>query len=377
MIRDGNPVIMDKQFTVLIAGGGTGGHLYPAIAIGESMQAKHPNIKVHYLGSKFGIEATVLPVKALPHTLLPIRGLQRGCSLQSFSRNVLLPWRLYNSMRIAKKTIRKLEPDIIVGTGGYASAIPLKVAVKRNIPIVLQEQNSHPGITTTYFAKEAKRICIAFDAAKDELNGNTLLTGNPIRANIQNGDRKKGGLLFDLNPDQKTIFLFGGSQGSAFLNNIMNECISMFDSEKIQILWQTGQSQYKQFKHLDSSLIKIRPFIHNMPEAYALSDLIISRAGALTISEITACGKPSILVPFSHSAGDHQTKNAESIVQANAAILLSEKELTTRQLFRTAINILYNDNKLASMSGAARKIGIPDATNKIIDQILKVVTTNV
>jgi len=368
---------MDKKYTILIAGGGTGGHLYPAIAIGELMQVKYPNIKVHYIGSKFGIEATVLPVKALPHTLLPIRGLQRGISIQSLLRNILLPWRMFNSMRLAKKTIRNLKPDAIVGTGGYASAIPLKIAVKHNIPIILQEQNSHPGITTTYFAKDAKRICIAFDAAKNELNGNTLLTGNPIRTNIQNGDNKKGGLLFDLNPDQKTIFLFGGSQGSAFLNNIMNECISMFDSEKIQILWQTGQSQYKQFKHLDSSLIKVRPFIHNMPEAYALSDLIISRAGALTISEITACGKPSILVPFSYSAGDHQTKNAESIVQANAALLLSEKELTIRQLFRTAINILYDDNKLASMSSAARKIGIPDATNKIIDQILEVVKTDV
>ncbi len=368
---------MDKQYTVLIAGGGTGGHLYPAIAIGESMQAKYPNIRVHYLGSKFGIEATVLPVKALPHTLLPIRGLQRGYNLQSFFRNILLPWRLYNSMRIAKKIIRKLEPDVIVGTGGYASAVPLKIAVKRNIPIVLQEQNSHPGITTTYFAKDAKRICIAFDAAADELNANTLLTGNPIRANIQNGERKKGALLFDLNPDQKTIFLFGGSQGSAFLNKIMNECISMFDSEKIQILWQTGQNQFEQFKHLDSSLIKVRSFIHNMPEAYAISDLVIARAGALTLSEITACGKPSILVPFPHSAGDHQTKNAESVARVNAAILLQEKGLTSRQLYRAAISILYDDNKMESMSSNARKIGIPDATNKIIDQILEVVKADV
>jgi len=366
---------MDKKFTVLIAGGGTGGHLYPAIAIGELMQRKYPNIKVHYLGSKFGIEATVLPVKALPHTLLPIRGLQRGFSLQSFLRNILLPWRMYNSMRIARKTFKQFKPDIIVGTGGYASAIPLKIAVKRNIPIILQEQNSHPGITTTYFAKEAKRICIAFEAAKDELNANTLLTGNPIRVNIQNGDRKKSALLFDLNPDQKTIFLFGGSQGSAFLNKIMNECISMFDSEKIQIIWQTGQNQYEQLKHLDSSLIKVKSFIHNMPEAYAISDLIISRAGALTLSEITACGKPSILVPFAHSAGDHQTKNAESIVQAKAALLISEKEMTARKLFRTAIRILYDENKLENMSTNARKIGVPDATNKIIDQMIKVVKT--
>ncbi len=363
---------MDKHLTVLIAGGGTGGHLYPAIAIGESMHTKYPDTKVHYIGSKFGIEATVLPVKALSHTLLPIRGLQRGYSLQSFSRNLLLPWRLYNSMRIARKTIKQLQPDIIVGTGGYASAIPLKLSVKWNIPIVLQEQNSHPGITTKYFAEKAKQICVAFEAAKDELKGNTILTGNPIRANIQNGDRKKSGLLFDLNHDQKTIFLFGGSQGSAFLNKIMNECISMFESEKIQILWQTGQSQYEQLKHLNSSIIKVRPFIHNMPEAYAISDIIISRAGALTLSEITACGKPSILVPFPHSAGDHQTKNAKSVVKAKAALLLPEKELTARKLFRSTISILYDDNKLESMSNNSRKLGVPNATNKIIDQILKV-----
>jgi UDP-N-acetylglucosamine--N-acetylmuramyl-(pentapeptide) pyrophosphoryl-undecaprenol N-acetylglucosamine transferase len=276
-------------------------------------------------------------------------------------------------MRIARKTFKQLDPDIIVGTGGYASAIPLKLSVKRNIPIVLQEQNSHPGITTKYFAEKAKQICVAFEAAKNELNDNTVLTGNPIRANIQNGDSKKGGLLFDLNPDQKTIFLFGGSQGSAFLNKIMSECISMFESEKIQILWQTGQNQFDQFKHLNSSIVKVRPFIHNMPDAYAISDLIISRAGAITLSEITACGKPSILVPFPHSAGDHQTKNAESIEKAKAAILLSEKELTPRKLFRSAIGILYDDNKLKNMSNNSRKLGVPDATNKIIDQIIMVI----
>jgi UDP-N-acetylglucosamine--N-acetylmuramyl-(pentapeptide) pyrophosphoryl-undecaprenol N-acetylglucosamine transferase len=147
----------------------------------------------------------------------------------------------------------------------------------------------------------------------------------------------------------------------------------MFESEKIQILWQTGQNQFDQFKHLNSSIVKVRPFIHNMPDAYAISDLIISRAGAITLSEITACGKPSILVPFPHSAGDHQTKNAESIEKAKAAILLSEKELTPRKLFRSALGILYDDNKLKNMSNNSRKLGVPDATNKIIDQIIMVI----
>ncbi len=365
---------MDKQITVLIAGGGTGGHLYPAIAIGEALSSRYPNFKVHYMGSKFGIEASVLPVKALPHTLLPIRGLQRGFSLQAIARNLLLPWRMLNSLRIARKTIKHINPNLIIGTGGYASAIPLKIAVKREIPIILQEQNSHPGLTTIHFAEYAKIICIAFEAAKEKLSSrDTVLTGNPIRANILNVDRKKGGLLFDLNPDQKTIFLFGGSQGSAFLNKVMKECIAMFESEKIQVIWQTGETQYEQFKHLDSSLIKVRSFIHHMPEAYALSDLVISRAGALTLSEITACGKPSILVPFPYSAGDHQTENAVSVAKANAAILFAEKELSARKLYRSAINILYDDNKLERMSKNSQKIGIPDATNKIIEQILKVI----
>ncbi len=365
---------MDKQVKVLIAGGGTGGHLYPAIAIGESLNTRYPNFKVHYMGSKFGIESSVLPVKALPHTLLPIRGLQRGFSLQSIARNILLPWRLFNSIRIARKTIKHINPDIIIGTGGYASAIPIKIAVKRKIPIVLQEQNSNPGLTTMHFADRAKQICVAFEATMERLKGNNaILTGNPIRANILNGDREKSGLLFDLNPDQKSIFLFGGSQGSAFLNKIMNECIAMFESEKIQILWQTGEAQYEQFKHLNSSLVKVRSFIHHMPEAYAISDLIISRAGALTLSEITACGKPSILVPFPHSAGNHQTKNAESVAKAKAAIVFHEKELTARNLYRSAIGILYDDNKSKSMSNNSKKIGITDATNKIIDEIIKVI----
>ena len=364
---------MNKQLTVLIAGGGTGGHLYPAIAIGEFLQIRNPNTKVHFIGSKFGIEAQVLPVRRFPHTLLPIRGLQRSFDFNSIIKNILLPWRLIKSLSIANKVIKQLKPDIIVGTGGYASAIPLKIAVRKKIPIILQEQNSFPGMTTKYFANDAKKICIAFEAAKNGLNGNVVVTGNPIRANIRNGDKTKAGLLFDLNPTQKTIFLFGGSQGSAFLNKIMSECIEMFESEKIQLLWQTGQNHYEQYRHFESTFIKVRPFIHNMPEAYAISDMIISRAGALTLSEITACGKPSFIIPFPHSAGDHQTKNAETISKANAAILLNEKDVKARELFHSARKILFDDDKLEIMGKNAKKIGIPDATDRIVDHILEVI----
>ena len=265
-----------------------------------------------------------------------------------------------------------MKPHVIVGTGGYASAMPLKIAAKSNIPIILQEQNSFPGITTKYFSNEAKIICVAFDDAKMELGKKAVITGNPIRASIMNGDRKKAGLLFDIDHNQKTIFLFGGSQGSAFLNDMMSNCIGLFESEKIQIIWQTGENQYDEYKKYDSALIKVRPFIDQMAEAYSISDLIISRAGALTVAEITACGKPSILIPFPHSAADHQKKNALSVQSANASKVFEEKEVTSRLLYRAVVDILYNEDKLSKMAQNAKKIGITDATDRIINHILEV-----
>lgn len=364
---------MDREIRVLIAGGGTGGHLYPAIAIGEAIQVKLSNSQVHFMGSTFGIESQVLPIKALPHTLLPIRGLQRNINFRSIGRNILLPWRLVKSYMLARRTIKSLNPHVVIGTGGYASAMPLKIAVKNEIPIILQEQNSFPGMTTKYFADNAEKICVAFDDAKIEFGNKAVITGNPIRASIVNGDRKKAGLLFDIDPDQKTIFLFGGSQGSAFLNDMMSNCIQLFESEKIQIIWQTGENQYDDYKKFDSPLIKVRSFIDHMAEAYSISDLIISRAGALTVAEITACGKPSILIPYPHSAADHQKKNALSVQTANASIVFEEKEITPRTLYRTIVDILYNEDKLTKMGRNAKKIGITDATDRIINNILEVI----
>jgi len=368
---------MDNQFRILLVGGGTGGHLFPAIAIGEAIRTKYPNSIVHFIGSKFGIEATVLPVKSLPHTLLPIRGLQREIDFPSMARNVLLPWRLFNSGRIARKVINQFKPDVIVGTGGYASAIPLRIAVKKEIPIILQEQNSYPGITTRHFAKYAKLICIAFEAANKYIKNDTIVTGNPIRANINKSTKKESYLVFHLDHKTKTIFLFGGSQGSAFLNKIMAESILKFETEKIQIIWQTGSNEYKKYKQYESDLVKVHPFIDKMAEAYALADLIISRAGALTLSEISACGKPSILIPFPHSAGDHQIKNAGAFANAGAAILLNEKKMSGRDFSRTTTDLLYNENRLSKMSKNAREIGMPNATDLIVEQIIEVIKTDV
>ncbi len=362
---------------VIISGGGTGGHLFPAIAIGESLQSHDPRINIHYMGSVFGIEADVLPVRGLPHTLVPIRGIQRSFNLTSIRQNLKLPIRYLKSIQIAESLFQQYMPHIVIGTGGYASAIPLKIATRENIPILLQEQNSYPGITTRLYTSKADTVCIAFEEAKNYLNRDCQLTGNPIRKGIQNGDRQKAFSFFQLNPDKKTIFLFGGSQGSAALNKIMDKTVEQLAEKGIQILWQTGHWQYNKLHHHDCENVRVVPFIDHMAEAYALADIIISRAGALTLSEITLCGKPSILVPFPSAAGDHQMKNAQSLIRANAAVMIEESTLTPDKLFYTVMKLFQSKDTLNSMAKHAATLGKPDATESIVNHVLTIAKRHV
>ena len=362
-----------SNIRILIAGGGTGGHLFPALAIGEEILIRNPNTKIHYVGSIFGLESKVFPIKDVWHTLLPIRGLQRDLSLQSIFRNLLLPFRILQSYYKTNNLINDFKPDIIVGTGGYASALPLMVAsiFKENIPIILQEQNSFPGITTKWFSKRATKICVAFQDQFLESGNNTIQTGNPIRKGLTKGSKDKGLIYFNFNKSNKTIFLFGGSQGSSYLNKILSKIIINFENAGIQVIWQTGDLEFIKYKKNNSKTIHVTPFIDNMAEAYAISDLIICRSGALTISELTVCGKPSILIPFSHAAGDHQTKNARVLAKSGAAKILSEKNLTAKKLLFAIMNLIHNKTVLSKMSKASKSLGKPDATSKIVDQILE------
>ena len=359
---------------ILIAGGGTGGHLFPALAIGEEIQRRDSKAKIHYVGSSFGLEAKVFPIKDVWHTLLPIRGFQRGLNITSIIRNTVLPFRILKSLLKTKNLFNDFIPDIVVGTGGYASAIPLYIASKNNnsLPIILQEQNSFPGITTRWFANKAKTICIAFNESENILSANTILTGNPVRIGINNGNKNSGLKEFNLKTNQKTIFLFGGSQGSSYLNQIMNSIINNLSNAGIQVLWQTGDLEYHKYKHLESDKIRITPFINNMSEAYAISDLLICRSGALTLSEITVCGKPAILIPFPHAAGNHQTKNAQSLVEAGAAKILIEKSLTPKDFMYSIMNLIHNEKELKKMGLLSKELGQPNATKTIVDHIFGV-----
>ena len=358
---------------ILITGGGTGGHLFPALAIGEEIQRRMPEAKIHYIGSLFGLESKVFPIKDVWHTLLPIRGFQRGFSVTSIIRNIILPFRIVKSLIKTNKILKEFEPEVVIGTGGYASAIPLYMVSKKNdsTTIILQEQNSFPGITTRLFANKANKICIAFEEPDNALGDNTVVTGNPVRKGIGDGNKRNGLHEFRFKEENKTIFLFGGSQGSAYLNRMISKVAEKISNGGIQLLWQTGDLEFQKYNHLESKNIRIVPFVNNMADAYAISDLIVCRSGALTLAEITVCGKPSILIPFQFAAGDHQKKNAESLVNHNAAHILDEKTLTPKLLLHNIMNLIHNEDKLEKMGNSSSDLGRPFATNTIVDHILE------
>ena len=375
MPKLGAVLILD-DFRIIIAGGGTGGHLFPAIAIGEEIKERFPEAKIHFIGYNFGLEVKVFPVKDLSHTLLPIRGLQRGLSLNSILKNIILPFRILRSLLKIRILFKEFKPTLIIGTGGYASALPLFMATiqKKSIPIVLQEQNSFPGITTRWFSKQANLICAAFKTDNLKIKDKIVITGNPIRSNIVLGDRTLAINAYDMDIKKNTLFVFGGSQGSAVLNKSLESIIKKFEAKSIQILWQTGDNDYNKYKKYNNDGIKIIPFINDMAAAYALSDLVVCRSGALTLSELTTCGKPSILIPFASAAGNHQLKNAETLCQSGASILIEEKDLNSNKLFKNINYLINNKNILEKMSMAAKALGKPNATKKITDHVIDMVS---
>jgi len=358
---------------ILIAGGGTGGHLFPAIAVGQWLKEQPSVNNVFYMGSKFGIEAQYYKKMQLPHALLPIRGLQRGFHLDGIFKNSLLPGRLAMSWFSTKKTFNRFLPDVVLGTGGYASAIPLKMAISKKIPIVLQEQNSYPGLTTRMFADKANKVCLGFVKANDFLKIPGELTGNPIRKNIHLGNRENGAITFGLKADVQTVFLFGGSQGSLFLNKVMAEIVtSLCKDGSTQVLWQTGPKLFDQFKTFETESVRIVPFIEKMEDAYALSDLVIARAGAITLSELAQCDLPSILLPLPSSAGNHQYYNAKHFQDAGASILKNEKDMDNSFLSKEIIDLLNDPGRIENMKQSVAALKFSSAAEKIGKIILEV-----
>jgi UDP-N-acetylglucosamine--N-acetylmuramyl-(pentapeptide) pyrophosphoryl-undecaprenol N-acetylglucosamine transferase len=265
-----------------------------------------------------------------------------------------------------------MEPNVIVGTGGYASALPIKVGIGWKIPTVIQEQNSYPGLTTRLFAEPATAVYAGTSDTSTYLDTDIDVTGNPVRSEIHNGSKTVGSELFRLDSERKTVFLFGGSQGSVPLNRAIQPVLPTLQDRGIQLLWQTGINNYEALKELESDTIRIKPYIKEMAHAYALSDIAVVRAGALTLSELSVCGIPSILLPFPRATADHQTKNAETMVRAGAAIMIRQADLTASNLQETIIGLLDDTDKLTAMGAQALSLGKPKATKEIVDKIFKV-----
>ena len=362
-----NISIMGKM--IFITGGGTGGHLFPAISIGEELINK--GFLIIYIGSKYGIEKKYFKENKLNHYLLNIKGIQRNLSFKSIINNILLPYRFTVSYILSIALIKKHKPVAVIGTGGYASALPLIAAKHLNIPIMIQEQNSIPGITTKLMSKNAKKIFLGFRYSGKLFTGNnSIYTGNPIRKDLQilNKNQCKSNLKFDKN--KKLILIIGGSQGARPINNYINKNIDFFVKNDIQLMWQVGNLDYSTINRDNKDEnIKIIKFITDMSEAYSAADIVISRAGAITISELTFFKKAMILIPLPSAANNHQNINASYLDEKNACIIINQAELNEKKLEKSILDLLKNEKKINQLKQNANSLSMPKATMNIIKNI--------
>lgn len=356
-----------KKF--ILSGGGTGGHIYPAIAIADELKKRYPDAEFLFVGANDRMEMQRVPQAGYSIKGLQIAGIQRKLSL----KNLLLPFKLLKSLYQARQIIQKFQPDAVIGTGGYASAPTLKAAQWLKVPYFIQEQNSFAGITNKWVSKKANKIFVAYqNMEKFFPKAKIQITGNPIReglATIQ--DKNKNAFeSFSLDENKFTLLVLGGSLGAKSINQLISSNLSFFQENEVQILWQCGKFYYDEYKEKQTEMVQVRPFIENMNDAYAVADVIISRAGASSVSELCVVGKPVIFVPSPNVAEDHQTKNAQAIADEKAAILIKETEL--KDNFQKIFLEIFNDKeKRKILSENIKALAKPNATEQIVDEIIK------
>ncbi len=368
---------MDKKIKVLVSGGGTGGHIFPAISIANAIKNKCPNADILFVGAENRMEMEKVPAAGYPIIGLPVSGFDRKHLL----KNIKVLFRLFKSIRLADKTVKSFSPDIAVGVGGYASGPTLWAAARRGIPTLIQEQNSYAGVTNKLLASKAKAICVAYENMerffpKDRI----ILTGNPVRQELQNDtiNREEAIRFFNLDPSKKTILVIGGSLGARTINNSIAAGIEKIP-QNIQLIWQSGKGYDTQAKKvLDEKKpenIKQMPFISRMDMAYKAADLVISRAGASSISELCLLGKPVILIPSPNVAEDHQTKNAQALSTKNAALMIRDCD-AQNLLIDTALKTVQDETSLKNMSDNISKMAQRDSATRIANIIFELVTKN-
>jgi UDP-N-acetylglucosamine--N-acetylmuramyl-(pentapeptide) pyrophosphoryl-undecaprenol N-acetylglucosamine transferase len=367
---------MKKPIKIILSGGGTGGHIYPAVAVAEELKRQHGSgVEVLFVGAEGKMEMEKIP--ALGYTIkgLPVAGLQRRFDLA----NLALPFKVARSLRLARRIIREFGADAVIGFGGYASAPVLKAAQRMGIPTVIQEQNSYAGLTNKLLARKARAICVAYDGMERFFPADKIvMTGNPLRGNFAHCEASRADALayFGFTADKPVLMVVGGSLGSRTFNNMMKRWVErIVEDGAVQVIWQTGKYYETEIDEFmagkPSNGIWRGSFIERMDYAYAAADLVISRSGAITVSELCLLGKPVMFVPSPNVAEDHQTKNAMALVSKGAAEICPDSE-AVEQAIPTALDLVRDKERLASLSANIRRLGIPDSAERIVKEIVRI-----
>lgn len=363
-------MIDNKQHRIILSGGGTGGHIYPAISIANELKSRFPNAEFLFVGARDKMEMEKVPEAGYDIEGLWISGIQRKLTF----KNLLFPFKLLVSLLRSRKIIKQFKPDIAVGTGGFASGPLLQMATLKGIPSLIQEQNSYPGITNKLLAKKAQKICVAYDGLERFFPENKIIkTGNPVRQDLLSLDNKniEAKDFFGLKHNKVTLLVLGGSLGARRINELIVNKLDFFNEQNIEIIWQCGKLYYQEYKiYNDTKDVQVHAFLNRMDMAYAASDIIISRAGASSVSELCIVGKPVIFIPSPNVAEDHQTKNANAVVEKNGAILIREADLNVD--FENKFTQLNSSKeKQESLSENIKKLALINATNDIADEVEK------
>lgn len=360
---------------IIISGGGTGGHVFPAIAIANEIKKLKPNAEILFVGAEGKIEMEKVPKAGYPIEGLWISGFHRQLTL----RNLMFPIKLISSLWKANRIINRFKPNAVVGVGGYASGPTLEIASRKGIPILVQEQNSFPGVTNRLLAKRASKICVAYDGMDRWFpKSKIVLTGNPVRQDLfKNLDEKREEAYeyFGFDKNKKTIFVFGGSLGARTINDAMTANTRLIYNSEVQVLWQAGKLYIEEMSQSATAAldnVKVVQFIDRMDLAYAMSDVIIGRAGALTISELCLVGKPSILIPSPNVSEDHQTKNAMALVEKNAAVLVKDSE-AKELIMKKALEVLNDEIVKENLSSNILKLSKENAATEIAKSVLNLI----
>lgn len=360
---------------IIISGGGTGGHVFPAISIGQALLDIHPDCELLFVGARGKLEMQKVPAAGFNIIGLPVTGFQRRLTY----RNALFFWYLLVSMIKSRAILKKFKPDAVVGVGGYASGPVLRMAAWRNIPVLIQEQNSYAGITNRLMAGKAAKICVAYHGMEKYFPADRIVfTGNPVRKDILDlKDKNREAMeFFDLDKEKKVLLVLGGSLGARTINESIMMHLDKLLASNIQLIWQTGKGYYRQIREVTKAKsatdLKIMDFISRMDHAYAAADVIVSRAGAGTISELCLVAKPVVLVPSPNVAEDHQTHNARALKEINGGELVTDGE-AGEKLVDTILSLIRDEARCRQFSGNIRKLAMPEASEDIAREIIRMI----